>query len=96
MTTRIGTPYYMAPEVLDGCYTQACDMWSLGVITYCILCGYPPFNGKTDHQLFRKIKLCDYEFHDPEWSDVSSEAKDFIHNLIQLDPEKRMTPEQAL
>lgn len=49
MTTRIGTPYYMAPDVLDGCYNQACDMWSLGVITYCILCGYPPFNAETDH-----------------------------------------------
>lgn len=96
MKTKIGTPYYMAPEVLDGEYDQTCDMWSLGVITYCMLCGYPPFNAETDLQLFRKIKTCDYEFHLPEWGPVSGEAKRFIENLLQLEPSHRLTPEQAL
>lgn len=64
MNTKTGTPYYMAPEVLEGSYDETCDMWSIGVITYCMLGGYPPFNADTDAKLFRKIKLCDYEFHD--------------------------------
>ena len=96
MSTRIGTPYYIAPEVLDGCQDKACDMWSIGVITYCILCGYPPFNGDTEQQLFRKIRLCDYEFDDEDWSEISMDAKMFISKLIQPDPKKRMTPEEAL
>lgn len=82
MKTKIGTPYYMAPEVLDGAYDEACDMWSIGIITYCLLCGYPPFTADSDQQLFKKIKLCDYEFHDPEWSQISTSAKDFISQLI--------------
>lgn len=96
MSTKIGTPYYMAPEVLDGAYTEACDMWSLGVITYCLLCGYPPFNDDNDLKLFNKIKKCEYEFQMPEWGTVSEESKDFIRKLLQLNPKERMTPEEAL
>lgn len=83
----------MAPEVLDGAYDQTCDMWSLGVITYCLLCGYPPFNAENDLQLFMKIKNCDYEFYSPDWDTVSDSAKNFIEGLLKLDPKQRMTPE---
>ena len=57
-------------------------MWSLGVITYCLLCGYPPFNDDNDMKLFNKIKKCEYEFHMPEWGTVSEESKDFIRKLL--------------
>jgi calcium-dependent protein kinase len=96
METRIGTPYYMAPEVLDGAYSEACDMWSLGVITYCLLCGYPPFNADTDAKLFRKIQKCEFEFYMPEWGSVSPESIDFIRKLLKLNPNERMSPEEAL
>lgn len=78
MNSRIGTPYYMAPEVIDGQYNQSCDMWSIGVITYSLLAAYPPFNADNDAQLFRKIKFCDYEFHKDVWSEISDDAKKFI------------------
>lgn len=92
MKTRTGTPYYVAPEILQGAYTQSCDMWALGVITYCMLSGYPPFNAEDNKTLFRKILHCDYEFHEPQWTHISSEAKKFISCLIEPDTKKRLKP----
>ena len=74
MTTKIGTPYYVSPEVLEGKYDNSCDIWSLGVIAYIMLCGYPPFNAENENQLFRKILCCDYEFNPDDWNRISSEA----------------------
>ena len=71
MQTKIGTPYYVSPEILEGTYDKGCDMWSIGVITYIMLCGYPPFNAATEIQLFNKIRCCDFEFHDGAWDGIS-------------------------
>ena len=94
--TRVGTPYYIAPEVLKRNYSLPCDMWSIGVITYILLCGYPPFYGDNDRDIFKRIQAGSFSFPHPEWTNVSEEAKAFITSLLQQDPEKRPTAADAL
>lgn len=76
-------------------YVKSVDLWSIGVITYVLLCGYPPFYANSQPALFEKIIHANYNFPDPEWSIISSHAKDFIKNLLVLDPKKRMTAEEV-
>jgi len=98
LITSCGTPDYAAPEVLTGeqSYEKSVDLWSVGVITYVLLCGYPPFYATTQPALFEKIIKANYSFPEPEWAYVSDTAKDFIRNLLVLDPKKRMTAEECL
>ncbi|CAD8133730.1 unnamed protein product [Paramecium octaurelia] len=96
MNQKIGTPYYIAPEVLKKKYNEKCDIWSCGVLAYILLCGYPPFNGKTDAKIFEKVEQGKYEFKSEEWDIITEEAKDFISKLMEIDPIKRYTAEQAL
>jgi len=98
LVTSCGTPDYAAPEVLTGesSYEKSVDLWSVGVITYVLLCGFPPFFAKTQPALFEKIIKADYSFPEPEWSFISETAKDFIRKLLVLDPKKRLTAEEAL
>uniref|UniRef100_A0A8C5W9M2 Calcium/calmodulin dependent protein kinase ID n=1 Tax=Leptobrachium leishanense TaxID=445787 RepID=A0A8C5W9M2_9ANUR len=97
MSTACGTPGYVAPEVLaQKPYSKAVDCWSIGVIAYILLCGYPPFYDENDSKLFEQILKADYEFDSPYWDDISDSAKDFICHLMEKDPSKRYTCEQAL
>lgn len=71
-------------------------MWSLGVIVYILLGGYPPFIEQNQRELFRKIRKGQYEFHDEYWGQVSKEAKDLISKLLTVSPDKRLNAEVAI
>uniref|UniRef100_A0A493T2Y6 Calcium/calmodulin dependent protein kinase IV n=1 Tax=Anas platyrhynchos platyrhynchos TaxID=8840 RepID=A0A493T2Y6_ANAPP len=91
-------PLKIAPEILRGCaYGPEVDMWSLGIITYILLCGFEPFyDERGDQYMFKRILNCEYDFVSPWWDDVSLNAKDLVKKLIVLDPKKRLTTLQAL
>uniref|UniRef100_A0A7S3YEG1 Non-specific serine/threonine protein kinase n=1 Tax=Lotharella globosa TaxID=91324 RepID=A0A7S3YEG1_9EUKA len=95
-SSACGTPLYLAPEVITGPqYTHMCDMWSLGVILYVMLCGRPPFYAKDRSHLFRKIKDGLFSFPEKYWKNVSQGAKDLISILLVVDPKKRASPIQV-
>lgn len=96
MMTKLGTPYYVSPEVLEGNYDKRCDLWAVGVIAFILLSGSPPFNGRNEIEVFNKIRCCDYEFPEKQWNYISEDAKDFIAKLLHPDPNKRMTAEHGL
>jgi len=95
METAVGTHYYIAPEVLRRCYDKSCDLWSVGIIAYIMLCGYPPFNGRNNLETHKSILRGQYRFSSNDWRGTSSEARHFIRRLIQMDTGRRMTVEQA-
>jgi serine/threonine protein kinase len=101
LQTPCYTPYYVAPEVLGPeRYDKSCDIWSLGVIMYILLCGYPPFY--SNHGLAispgmkTRIRTGQYDFPNPEWKDVSQDAKDLIKGMLCTDPTTRLTIEQVM
>jgi len=97
LSTQCGTPGYVAPEILQGDkYDQRADMWSVGVILYILLGGYPPFIENTQRELFRKIKRGDYEFHEEYWGTVSKDARELIRSLLTVKPSDRLSADEAL
>lgn len=96
-TDMIGTPLYVAPEVLlRQPYGCAADMWSLGVIVHILLTGYPPFDDNDLVQLINNVKHKPMALLGEEWIVISEDAKDFVQRLLTRDVEKRLTAEQAL
>ena len=98
MHTMCGTPGYVAPEILGGKagYTSAVDIWSIGVVAYILLCGFPPFYDESTPALVQQIISGNYEFPSPYWDEVSENAKSFVRFLLNTDPAARPTAEQAL
>ena len=79
MSTLCGTPCYIAPEIISNQpYNCSVDCWSIGVIIYLLLCGYPPFMEENNDKLFELIKKSDFSFPSKDWEDISVEAKDLI------------------
>ncbi|KAJ5539420.1 hypothetical protein N7513_007752 [Penicillium frequentans] len=97
LTSMAGSFGYAAPEVmLKQGHGKAVDMWSLGVITYTLLCGYSPFRAENLSDLIEECRSGRIIFHERYWKDVSQDAKDFIMTMLQTDPSKRVTSEDAL
>lgn len=92
----VGSPFYIAPEVLSGGYNQAADVWSAGVILYILLSGMPPFWGKTKSRIFDAVRAADLRFPTDPWDRISETAKDLITGMLRVDPSKRLTAEEAL
>jgi calcium-dependent protein kinase len=93
-----GSVYYISPEVLskNRNYTEKCDVWSCGIIMYILLTGLPPFNGDSDEEIVTKIKNGRFNMDKYPWPIISSQAKDLIKKLLEFDPHKRVTAEEAL
>ncbi|KAG5528880.1 hypothetical protein RHGRI_029517 [Rhododendron griersonianum] len=92
----VGSAYYVAPEVLHRSYSTEADVWSVGVISYILLCGSRPFWARTESGIFRAVLKVDPSFDESPWPSLSSEAKDFVKRLLNKDPRKRMSAAQAL
>eukprot|EP00927_Polykrikos_kofoidii_P051922 TRINITY_DN4569_c0_g3_i1.p1 TRINITY_DN4569_c0_g3~~TRINITY_DN4569_c0_g3_i1.p1 ORF type:complete len:327 (-),score=41.62 TRINITY_DN4569_c0_g3_i1:32-1012(-) len=96
LSATCGTPFYVAPQILAGRYDCKCDLWSCGVITYVLLCGYPPFFGETDVDVLAKVRLGNYSFNAADWKGNSDEAKDLIRSLLKMNPTDRFSADEAV
>jgi len=96
LKTKVGTAYYVSPEILKGNYTQLCDIWSAGVILYILLTGDPPFNGASDQIIYNKIMKFDFSFPENKWKHISKEAKDLLQNHMLVPEHKRATAKKVL
>lgn len=94
--SQVGTPYYVAPEVLEGKYDLRCDYWSLGVLMYLLLSGHMPFNGANTAELAKAILNKQPSFASKRWQAISPEAKDLILQLLKKDPAERISAKAAL
>ena len=94
--TILGTPYYMAPEVLKGDYNEKCDIWSIGAITYYLITGTEPFKGNTSNQIFSRILYTEPDYSPSKFWNTSQVLIDFLKQCFSKDPMVRPTAREAL
>ncbi|KAH6818779.1 calcium-dependent protein kinase 32 [Perilla frutescens var. frutescens] len=92
----VGSPYYMAPEVLKRNYGPEVDVWSAGVILYILLCGFPPFWAETEQGVAQAIIRSNVEFKREPWPKVSDKAKDLVKKMLNPDSKQRPTAQEVL
>ena len=95
-SVKMGTPYYIAPEVITNKYNEKCDLWSCGVIMYILLTGHPPFSGVDTEDIFKQILEKPIDFSCKELKDFSDEAIDLLKKLLTFDPNIRISAEEAI
>jgi len=96
MTNQVGTYYYMSPGVLQGKYDRSCDLWAVGIVSYILLCGYPPFNGSSDSEVHDSILRGNLIFEKGVWKNLSNVARDFVSKLLSMDSSNIVSVEEAL
>ncbi|TYJ39492.1 hypothetical protein E1A91_A04G073800v1 [Gossypium mustelinum] len=92
----VGSPYYVAPEVLQKHYGPECDVWSAGVIIYILLCGVPPFWDETEQGIFEQVMRGELDFTSEPWPSISNSAKDLVRRMLIKDPKRRLTAHEVL
>ncbi|GMI63313.1 calcium-dependent protein kinase 20 [Hibiscus trionum] len=92
----VGSPYYVAPEVLLKHYGPECDVWSVGVIIYILLCGVPPFWDESEQGIFEQVLRGKPDFTTEPWPSISNSAKDLVQRMLVKDPKKRLTAYEVL
>ncbi|PON98383.1 Calcium dependent protein kinase [Trema orientale] len=92
----VGSPYYLAPEILQRHYGPEADIWSAGVIIYILLCGVPPFWAETENEIFEEVLHGDLDFSSDPWPSVSESAKDLVKRMLIRDPKRRLTAHEVL
>ena len=88
LSSKVGTAYYVSPEILQGKYSEKCDVWSAGVILYVLLSGEPPFNGPSDGVIYSKIRQLKFTFPEKKWNMISTEAKDLLSRMLVPEAER--------
>ncbi|CAK9160849.1 unnamed protein product [Ilex paraguariensis] len=95
-TSVVGSPYYVAPEVLRKRYGPEADVWSAGVMVYILLSGVPPFWAESEQDIFEEVLHGDLDFSSDPWSKISQSAKDLVRKMLVRDPKKRLTAHEVL